>query len=52
MWNEHLHCRDNHFCDARTEDEGLFVLQHKYWQDTMIKALEQEQQLIPVEAVQ
>ncbi|BFO02772.1 benzoate 1,2-dioxygenase large subunit [Pseudomonas guariconensis] len=37
---------------VRTEDEGLFVLQHKYWQDTMIKALEEEQKLIPVEAVQ
>ena len=37
---------------VRTEDEGLFVLQHKYWQDTMIQALKDEQQLIPVEAVQ
>jgi benzoate/toluate 1,2-dioxygenase alpha subunit len=37
---------------VRTEDEGLFVLQHKYWQETMIKALKAEQQLIPVEAVQ
>ena len=37
---------------VRTEDEGLFVLQHKYWHDTMLKALEQEQRLIPVEAVQ
>jgi len=36
---------------VRTEDEGLFVLQHKYWQETMLKALEQEPQLIPVEAV-
>ena len=39
---------------VRTEDEGLFVLQHKYWQDTMIKALKQElrqeTQLIPVGA--
>ena len=37
---------------VRTEDEGLFVLQHKYWQDTMIEALKQERNLIPVEAVQ
>lgn len=37
---------------VRTEDEGLFVLQHKYWQETMIQALKDEQQLIPVEAVQ
>jgi len=37
---------------VRTEDEGLFVLQHKYWQETMLKALADEQQLIPVEAVQ
>ena len=36
---------------VRTEDEGLFVLQHKYWQETMIKAEAAEQQLIPVEAV-
>jgi len=28
---------------VRTEDEGLFVLQHKYWQDAMIAALEAEQ---------
>jgi benzoate/toluate 1,2-dioxygenase subunit alpha len=27
---------------ARTEDEGLFVVQHKYWQDTMTKALAAE----------
>ncbi|MFD2645024.1 benzoate 1,2-dioxygenase large subunit [Pseudomonas japonica] len=37
---------------VRTEDEGLFVLQHKYWQDTLLKALAEEQRLIPVEAVQ
>ncbi|MNE41807.1 2-halobenzoate 1,2-dioxygenase large subunit [compost metagenome] len=37
---------------VRTEDEGLFVLQHKYWQETMLKALAAEQELIPVEAVQ
>ena len=37
---------------VRTEDEGLFVLQHKYWQETMLKALDADQQLIPVEAVQ
>jgi benzoate/toluate 1,2-dioxygenase alpha subunit len=35
----------------RTEDEGLFVLQHKYWQETMLKAAATEPQLIPVEAV-
>ena len=28
---------------VRTEDEGLFVLQHKYWQEAMIAALEAEQ---------
>ena len=34
----------------RSEDEGLFVLQHKYWQQTMLKALEAEQSaLIKVE---
>jgi benzoate/toluate 1,2-dioxygenase alpha subunit len=27
---------------ARTEDEGLFVLQHKYWQATMQRALSAE----------
>jgi len=27
---------------ARTEDEGLFVLQHKYWQETMQRALSAE----------
>ncbi|MBD8814331.1 hypothetical protein IFR09_24520, partial [Pseudomonas syringae] len=49
---------------VRTEDEGLFVLQHQYWQQTMLKALAAEQAaaadqtrqtqqaLIPVEAVQ
>ncbi|MNN76190.1 2-halobenzoate 1,2-dioxygenase large subunit [compost metagenome] len=38
---------------VRTEDEGLFVLQHKYWQETMLKALAAEQaNLIAVEAVQ
>ncbi|MGH8484811.1 MAG: benzoate 1,2-dioxygenase large subunit, partial [Pseudomonas sp.] len=37
---------------VRTEDEGLFVLQHKYWQETMLKALAADPQLIPVEAVQ
>ena len=36
---------------VRTEDEGLFVLQHKYWQDTMLKAAGSDPQLIPVEAV-
>ncbi|WEW95876.1 benzoate 1,2-dioxygenase large subunit [Pseudomonas nitroreducens] len=28
---------------VRTEDEGLFVLQHQYWQQTMIDALAAEQ---------
>ena len=37
---------------VRTEDEGLFVLQHKYWQQTMLKATAGEPALIPVEAVQ
>ncbi|WP_223413794.1 MULTISPECIES: benzoate 1,2-dioxygenase large subunit [unclassified Pseudomonas] len=38
---------------VRTEDEGLFVLQHKYWQQTMLKALATEQsKLIAVETVQ
>ncbi|MCY1456689.1 2-halobenzoate 1,2-dioxygenase large subunit [compost metagenome] len=38
---------------VRTEDEGLFVLQHKYWQETMLQALAAEQaKLIAVEAVQ
>ncbi|MES2869024.1 MAG: benzoate 1,2-dioxygenase large subunit [Pseudomonadota bacterium] len=36
---------------VRTEDEGLFVLQHKYWQEMMLKADAAESQLIPVEAV-
>jgi benzoate/toluate 1,2-dioxygenase alpha subunit len=27
---------------ARTEDEGLFVVQHKYWQETMTKAVAPE----------
>ncbi len=35
---------------VRTEDEGLFVMQHKYWQQTMIRALQAEH--IDVEAVQ
>ncbi|WP_455229681.1 benzoate 1,2-dioxygenase large subunit [Geopseudomonas aromaticivorans] len=36
---------------ARAEDEGLFVLQHRFWLATMLKAIEQEQQnLIHVEA--
>ena len=26
---------------VRTEDEGLFVVQHKYWHDTMQRALAQ-----------
>ena len=36
---------------VRTEDEGLFVLQHKYWQDTLLKAVASDPVLIPVEAV-
>ena len=36
---------------VRTEDEGLFVLQHKYWQETMLKATACESELIPLEAV-
>src|SRR5690606_37946607 len=35
---------------VRTEDEGLFVMQHLYWQQQMKKAVEAEQaQLIHVE---
>jgi len=35
---------------VRTEDEGLFVRQHEYWQQQMVKALEREaDQLIHVE---
>ncbi|MEL7550477.1 benzoate 1,2-dioxygenase large subunit [Pseudomonas protegens] len=38
---------------VRTEDEGLFVMQHKYWQQTMLAALELEaSRRIDVEAVQ
>ena len=38
---------------VRTEDEGLFVMQHKYWQQTMLAALELEaSRQIDVEAVQ
>jgi benzoate/toluate 1,2-dioxygenase alpha subunit len=37
---------------VRTEDEGLFVMQHKYWQQTMLKALAAEAaRTIAVEAV-
>ncbi|MBG5755571.1 benzoate 1,2-dioxygenase large subunit [Pseudomonas aeruginosa] len=28
---------------VRTEDEGLFVLQHRYWQEALLAALEREQ---------
>jgi benzoate/toluate 1,2-dioxygenase subunit alpha len=28
---------------AKTEDEGLFMVQHKYWMDTMIAAVEKEE---------
>lgn len=35
---------------VRTEDEGLYVVQHGYWRDQMIKAVQKEQdQLIHVE---
>jgi benzoate/toluate 1,2-dioxygenase subunit alpha len=27
---------------VRTEDEGLFVVQHQYWQETMRRALAAE----------
>nr|MDN3747738.1 benzoate 1,2-dioxygenase large subunit [Pseudomonas aeruginosa] len=27
---------------VRTEDEGLFVLQHRYWQEALLAALERE----------
>jgi benzoate/toluate 1,2-dioxygenase alpha subunit len=38
---------------VRTEDEGLFVLQHQYWLQTMKEALRKEQAaLIHVEAAQ
>ena len=26
---------------AKTEDEGLFAVQHRYWMDTMVKATSQ-----------
>ncbi len=29
---------------VKTEDEGLFVVQHKYWQEAMQRALAAEQQ--------
>jgi benzoate/toluate 1,2-dioxygenase subunit alpha len=28
--------------EARIEDEGLFLVQHKYWQDAMRRALAAE----------
>ncbi|PKM00440.1 MAG: benzoate 1,2-dioxygenase large subunit [Gammaproteobacteria bacterium HGW-Gammaproteobacteria-9] len=35
---------------VRTEDEGLYVVQHGYWRDQMVKAVKKEQdQLIHVE---
>ncbi|MCB1653464.1 MAG: benzoate 1,2-dioxygenase large subunit, partial [Pseudomonadales bacterium] len=38
---------------VRTEDEGLFVEQHKYWQDTMLQAVAAEQAgKIPAREVQ
>ena len=38
---------------VRSEDEGLYVIQHRYWQETMRQAVEAEQQeLIHVEAAQ
>ncbi|MDP4543673.1 benzoate 1,2-dioxygenase large subunit [Psychrobacter faecalis] len=30
---------------VKTEDEGLYTIQHRYWHEEMKKALEQEQQL-------
>ena len=37
---------------VRSEDEGLFVMQHKYWQQQMIKAVKAEQdRLIHAEGV-
>ena len=30
---------------VKTEDEGLYTVQHRYWHEEMKKALEQEQQL-------
>jgi len=38
---------------VRSEDEGLYVIQHRYWQEAMRQAVEAEQQeLIHVEAAQ
>jgi benzoate/toluate 1,2-dioxygenase alpha subunit len=38
---------------VRTEDEGLFVQQHKYWQDTMLQAVAVEQSgKIPTQEIQ
>ncbi|MEE4462049.1 benzoate 1,2-dioxygenase large subunit, partial [Azotobacter chroococcum] len=35
---------------VRTEDEGLYIMQHRYWQERMSAALKNEQdQLIHVE---
>jgi len=35
---------------VRTEDEGLYVVQHGYWRDQMVQAVKKEQeQLIHVE---
>ena len=27
---------------AKTEDEGLFVVQHKYWKDCLVRAITKE----------
>ncbi len=35
----------------KTEDEGLFMIQHKYWMETMIAALEKETQAANVAEV-
>ncbi|MCU1716927.1 benzoate 1,2-dioxygenase large subunit [Pseudomonas sp. 5P_3.1_Bac2] len=37
---------------VRTEDEGLFVLQHQYWQQCMLKAVAAEAEVIAGEAEQ
>ncbi|MCY1428676.1 2-halobenzoate 1,2-dioxygenase large subunit [compost metagenome] len=42
-----------HMSGVRTEDEGLFVLQHKYWQEAMIAALRAEEaKKIPLKSVE
>ncbi len=36
---------------ARTEDEGLFVIQHEYWKDTLIEGLRRDAQAAAAMAV-